>query len=211
MLSFSSIDRFWSLLSIKQSTDTWRYTLNLKFSTVHKNDSSMSLPRIYDSESIVVYISFLSDIPNRCFINPLVALSLRDIYMFSLWSISFTSSHICGLPYPVLKSPLYKLGEIWYCRYFVDIFFLCTEISSIYSVSPKLGEIWYCCYFVDIFLLCTCFVFKIPYYFICRFESLYIDDEIRVVKDIRKDYLIVERAPYSWKEWSWETALHSKT
>ncbi|XP_051121032.1 probable plastid-lipid-associated protein 11, chloroplastic [Andrographis paniculata] len=32
------------------------------------------------------------------------------------------------------------------------------------------------------------------------FESVYIDDEIRVVKDIRKDYLIVERAPYSWKE-----------
>ncbi|KAL9175932.1 hypothetical protein ABFS82_02G145300 [Erythranthe guttata] len=32
------------------------------------------------------------------------------------------------------------------------------------------------------------------------FESLYIDDEIRVVKDIRQDYLIVERAPYSWKE-----------
>ncbi|XP_057807313.1 probable plastid-lipid-associated protein 11, chloroplastic isoform X2 [Salvia miltiorrhiza] len=33
-----------------------------------------------------------------------------------------------------------------------------------------------------------------------QFESLYIDDEIRVVKDIRKDYLVVERAPYSWKE-----------
>ncbi|CAA0842707.1 Probable plastid-lipid-associated protein 11 [Striga hermonthica] len=32
------------------------------------------------------------------------------------------------------------------------------------------------------------------------FESVYIDDEIRVVKDIRQDYLIVERAPYSWKE-----------
>ncbi|KAH6779740.1 Plastid-lipid associated protein PAP / fibrillin family protein [Perilla frutescens var. hirtella] len=32
------------------------------------------------------------------------------------------------------------------------------------------------------------------------FDSLYIDDEIRVVKDIRKDYLVVERAPYSWKE-----------
>lgn len=32
------------------------------------------------------------------------------------------------------------------------------------------------------------------------FESFYIDDEIRVVKDIRQDYLVVERAPYSWKE-----------
>ncbi|KAL2513988.1 putative plastid-lipid-associated protein 11 [Forsythia ovata] len=32
------------------------------------------------------------------------------------------------------------------------------------------------------------------------FETVYIDDEIRVVKDIRKDYLIVERAPYSWTE-----------
>ncbi|KAG6435639.1 hypothetical protein SASPL_100513 [Salvia splendens] len=32
------------------------------------------------------------------------------------------------------------------------------------------------------------------------FETVYIDDEIRVVKDIRKDYLVVERAPYSWKE-----------
>ncbi|XP_022158529.1 probable plastid-lipid-associated protein 11 isoform X2 [Momordica charantia] len=33
-----------------------------------------------------------------------------------------------------------------------------------------------------------------------RFESVYLDDEIRVVKDIRGDYLIVERAPYTWKE-----------
>ncbi|CDP09485.1 unnamed protein product [Coffea canephora] len=32
------------------------------------------------------------------------------------------------------------------------------------------------------------------------FESLYLDNEIRVVKDIRGDYLVVERAPYSWKE-----------
>ncbi|XAR54162.1 hypothetical protein NMG60_11029182 [Bertholletia excelsa] len=32
------------------------------------------------------------------------------------------------------------------------------------------------------------------------FESIYIDDEIRVVKDIRGDYLVVDRAPYSWKE-----------
>ncbi|KAK2650683.1 hypothetical protein Ddye_018172 [Dipteronia dyeriana] len=32
------------------------------------------------------------------------------------------------------------------------------------------------------------------------FESVYIDDEIRVVKDIRGDYLVVDRAPYSWKE-----------
>ncbi|KAJ8534767.1 hypothetical protein K7X08_016495 [Anisodus acutangulus] len=32
------------------------------------------------------------------------------------------------------------------------------------------------------------------------FETVYLDDEIRVVKDIRQDYLIVERAPYTWKE-----------
>ncbi|KAL3516920.1 hypothetical protein ACH5RR_023822 [Cinchona calisaya] len=32
------------------------------------------------------------------------------------------------------------------------------------------------------------------------FETVYLDDEIRVVKDIRDDYLVVERAPYSWKE-----------
>ncbi|KAK0580660.1 hypothetical protein LWI29_004783 [Acer saccharum] len=32
------------------------------------------------------------------------------------------------------------------------------------------------------------------------FESVYIDNEIRVVKDIRGDYLVVDRAPYSWKE-----------
>lgn len=29
---------------------------------------------------------------------------------------------------------------------------------------------------------------------------MYLDDEIRVVKDIRGDYLVVERAPYNWKE-----------
>ncbi|CAK9328776.1 unnamed protein product [Citrullus colocynthis] len=32
------------------------------------------------------------------------------------------------------------------------------------------------------------------------FETVYLDDEIRVVKDIRGDYLIVERAPYTWRE-----------
>ncbi|KAH0670520.1 hypothetical protein KY290_025935 [Solanum tuberosum] len=32
------------------------------------------------------------------------------------------------------------------------------------------------------------------------FETVYLDDDIRVVKDIRQDYLIVERAPYTWKE-----------
>ncbi|KAK8916964.1 hypothetical protein KSP39_PZI022925 [Platanthera zijinensis] len=32
------------------------------------------------------------------------------------------------------------------------------------------------------------------------FESVYMDGEIRVAKDIRGDYLVVDRAPYSWKE-----------
>ncbi|KAJ8748919.1 hypothetical protein K2173_013354 [Erythroxylum novogranatense] len=32
------------------------------------------------------------------------------------------------------------------------------------------------------------------------FETVYLDDEIRVVKDIREDYLVVDRAPYEWKE-----------
>ncbi|KAJ6400333.1 hypothetical protein OIU84_015897 [Salix udensis] len=32
------------------------------------------------------------------------------------------------------------------------------------------------------------------------FESVYIDEEIRVVKDIRGDYLVVDKAPYAWKE-----------
>lgn len=29
---------------------------------------------------------------------------------------------------------------------------------------------------------------------------MYLDDEIRAVKDIRGDYLVVDRAPYDWKE-----------
>ncbi|EXB37578.1 putative plastid-lipid-associated protein 11 [Morus notabilis] len=32
------------------------------------------------------------------------------------------------------------------------------------------------------------------------FDTVYLDDEIRVVKDIRGDYLVVDRAPYAWKE-----------
>ncbi|KAL5571625.1 hypothetical protein UlMin_021222 [Ulmus minor] len=32
------------------------------------------------------------------------------------------------------------------------------------------------------------------------FENVYLDDEIRVAKDIRGDYLVVDRAPYAWKE-----------
>jgi hypothetical protein len=29
---------------------------------------------------------------------------------------------------------------------------------------------------------------------------VYLDDELRVVKDIRGDYLVVDHAPYDWKE-----------
>ncbi|XP_015691534.2 probable plastid-lipid-associated protein 11, chloroplastic [Oryza brachyantha] len=32
------------------------------------------------------------------------------------------------------------------------------------------------------------------------FDTVYLDNEIRVAKDIRGDYLVVERAPYSWNE-----------
>lgn len=32
------------------------------------------------------------------------------------------------------------------------------------------------------------------------FECIYLDDNIRVAKDIRGDYLVVDRAPYEWKE-----------
>lgn len=32
------------------------------------------------------------------------------------------------------------------------------------------------------------------------FDTVYLDNEIRVVKDIRGDYLVVDRAPYSWTE-----------
>ncbi|XP_059651605.1 probable plastid-lipid-associated protein 11, chloroplastic [Cornus florida] len=32
------------------------------------------------------------------------------------------------------------------------------------------------------------------------FESVYIDNDIRVAKDIRGDYLVVDRAPYEWTE-----------
>lgn len=35
---------------------------------------------------------------------------------------------------------------------------------------------------------------------LCRFESVYLDNDIRVAKDIRGDYLVVERAPHEWKE-----------
>ncbi|KAL8154706.1 putative plastid-lipid-associated protein 11, chloroplastic [Apium graveolens] len=32
------------------------------------------------------------------------------------------------------------------------------------------------------------------------FDTVYLDNEIRVAKDIRGDYLVVDRAPYSWTE-----------
>ena len=37
-------------------------------------------------------------------------------------------------------------------------------------------------------------------HYVSRFESVYLDDDIRVAKDIRGDYLVVDRAPYGWKE-----------
>ncbi|XP_014498282.1 probable plastid-lipid-associated protein 11 isoform X2 [Vigna radiata var. radiata] len=33
-----------------------------------------------------------------------------------------------------------------------------------------------------------------------RFDTVYLDDDLRVVKDIRGDYLVVDRASYNWKE-----------
>ncbi|PWA34806.1 Plastid lipid-associated protein/fibrillin conserved domain-containing protein [Artemisia annua] len=32
------------------------------------------------------------------------------------------------------------------------------------------------------------------------FDSVYLDNDIRIAKDIRGDYLVVDRAPYQWKE-----------
>ncbi|XP_078439823.1 plastid-lipid associated protein PAP / fibrillin family protein isoform X1 [Wolffia australiana] len=32
------------------------------------------------------------------------------------------------------------------------------------------------------------------------FESVYLDEDLRIAKDIRGDYLVVDRAPYSWTE-----------
>ncbi|KAG2293884.1 hypothetical protein Bca52824_040553 [Brassica carinata] len=32
------------------------------------------------------------------------------------------------------------------------------------------------------------------------FENVYMDGDIRVAKDIRGDYLVVDRAPFNWKE-----------
>ncbi|KAL9276480.1 hypothetical protein ACSQ67_025973 [Phaseolus vulgaris] len=32
------------------------------------------------------------------------------------------------------------------------------------------------------------------------FDTVYLDDDLRVVKDIRGDYLVVDRASYEWKE-----------
>ncbi|GFY81153.1 plastid-lipid associated protein PAP [Actinidia rufa] len=33
-----------------------------------------------------------------------------------------------------------------------------------------------------------------------RFKSVYLDDDIRIAKDILGDYLVVDRAPYEWTE-----------
>lgn len=36
--------------------------------------------------------------------------------------------------------------------------------------------------------------------FLVRFENVYMDGDIRVAKDIRGDYLVVDRAPFNWRE-----------
>ncbi|WZZ43532.1 hypothetical protein YC2023_039791 [Brassica napus] len=37
-------------------------------------------------------------------------------------------------------------------------------------------------------------------FFQLLFENVYMDGDIRVAKDIRGDYLVVDRAPFNWKE-----------
>lgn len=54
--------------------------------------------------------------------------------------------------------------------------------------------VFFCFYTIFLWLdLSTCCFY--------RFESVYLDEDIRVVKDIRGDFLVVDRAPYDWKEW----------
>ena len=75
---------------------------------------------------------------------------------------------------------------------FVNIYLLFVSIEFI-----QLTVLFLCLY--DIGLSCIVFY---------RFDTVYLDNEIRVVKDIRGDYLVVERAPYSWKEWRSTLVLH---
>lgn len=72
---------------------------------------------------------------------------------------------------------------------------LTKQISVFHCYSRKKGLK----FSVIIFIASYIFV-QYLFLFLQRFENVYLDDEIRVAKDIRGDYLIVERAPYNWKE-----------
>lgn len=55
-----------------------------------------------------------------------------------------------------------------------------------------------CCFGLSHFI-CDVSDDEVAYCF-CRFDTVYLDDDLRVVKDIRGDYLVVDRASYNWKE-----------
>lgn len=56
--------------------------------------------------------------------------------------------------------------------------------------------------FVKVWLISIKKFLQFSFLWCFRFESVYLDEEIRVAKDIRGDYLVVDRAPYSWTEWN---------
>lgn len=89
----------------------------------------------------------------------------------------------------------------------MQVLFCCTLINQ--KIIWLIGHMF-------VFLLILVHLFRVPIFHLLfvslvwsilisssfwRFESVYMDNNIRVVKDIRGDYLVVERAPYSWKEW----------
>ncbi|QCE10867.1 hypothetical protein DEO72_LG10g2099 [Vigna unguiculata] len=43
-------------------------------------------------------------------------------------------------------------------------------------------------------------IYDLYFPFRSGFDTVYLDDDLRVVKDIRGDYLVVDRASYNWKE-----------
>lgn len=67
------------------------------------------------------------------------------------------------------------------------------------SVLFRFISFWFDTIYLEIWLVCVrSFDIYIIYASTFRFDTVYLDDDIRVAKDIRGDYLVVERAPYSW-------------
>lgn len=120
---------------------------------------------------------------------------------YDLWWSFWLLSFMCFLLHQFCRILFSSCGLLFIPNSFSHI--LCRlKIIYIFLSSTMMYMYLLFSYSLSVKSFFPAILLKCDWYVMSRFESVYMDDEIRVAKDIRGDYLVVDRAPYSWKEWN---------